>query len=204
MPHVPGVRSCYAKVGRLVYFGRMLDKLRLHAAGRLPADYVANLGDEKFLTLDGRCCRFLGVRYAELRDRALAGGTDEELLAWAHARGTPRTDEECHVWNRFLLKLGWRDERSAVLPQRILDAGLSGKPIETVIDHIEFDEGRDPVATRAWDTVLVRTHAPGRAAYPLAMPGRIWDIPRRTDVTFAAQRTGHSARSPSPPDRPHL
>ena len=153
MPHVPGLRSCYAKVGRLVYFGRLLDKLRLHAAGRLPADYVANLGDEKFLTLDGRCCRFLGVRYAELRDRALAGGTDEELLAWAHARGTPRSDEECHVWNRFLLKLGWRDERSAVLPQRILDAGLTGKPIDTVIDHIEFDEGRDPVATRAWDTV---------------------------------------------------
>jgi len=25
-------------VGRFVYFGRMLDKIRLHAAGRLPAD----------------------------------------------------------------------------------------------------------------------------------------------------------------------
>src|SRR5688572_6134665 len=45
MPHVPGLRSCYAKVGRLVYFGRMLDKLRLHAAGQLPAEYVNNLGD---------------------------------------------------------------------------------------------------------------------------------------------------------------
>ena len=153
MPHVPGLRSCYAKVGRLVYFGRMLDKLRLHAAGRLPADYVVNLGDEIFLTLDGRCCRFLGVRYAELRDRALAGGTDEELLAWAHARGTPRTDEECHVWNRFLVKLGWRDERSAVLPQRIIDSGLTGKAIETLVDHIEYDEGRDPVTMRAWESV---------------------------------------------------
>ncbi len=39
MPPVPGLRSCYARVGRLVYFGRMLDKIRLHAAGRLPADY---------------------------------------------------------------------------------------------------------------------------------------------------------------------
>jgi len=38
MPHVSGLRSCYAKVGRFVYFGRMLDKIRLHAAGRLPAD----------------------------------------------------------------------------------------------------------------------------------------------------------------------
>ncbi len=153
MPHVPGLRSLYAKVGRLVYFGRMLDKIRLHAAGKLPADYVANLGDGQFYVLDGRCCRFLGVPYSEIRDRTLAGGTDEEILAWVHARGTPRTDEECHMWNRFILKLGWRDERSVVLPERIRASGLEGKPIETLADHIEYDEGRDPVADRAWEDI---------------------------------------------------
>lgn len=153
MPYVSGLRSCYAKTGRLVYFGRMLDKIRLHAAGKLPAEYQGNLGDGQMLVLDGRCCRFLGVAYADLRERTLAGGTDEEILAWAHACGTPRNDEECHVWNRFLVKLGWRDERSAVLPQRVRDSGLVGKPIETLIDHIEFDEGRDPVSARAWETV---------------------------------------------------
>ena len=153
MPHIPGLRSIYAKVGRLVYFGRMLDKIRLHAAGQLPDEYVVNLGDEKFNALDGRLCRFLAIRYTELLDRTLAGGTDEEILVWAHAKGTPRTDEECHIWNRFIVKLGWRDERSSVLPQRLIDTGLTGKPIETIVDHIEFDEGRDPVATRAWDSV---------------------------------------------------
>lgn len=153
MPHVPGLRSCYAKVGRLVYFGRMLDKMRLHAAGKLPVEYQANLGDEKLPVLDGRTCRFLGVRYADLRERTLAGASDEEVLAWAQAHGTPRSDEDCHMWNRFIVKLGWRDERSAVLPQRIIDSGLVGKSVETVVDHIEFDEGRDPVATKAWDTV---------------------------------------------------
>jgi hypothetical protein len=40
-----------------------------------------------------------------------------------------------------------------VLPQRIRDSGLEGKPIETVIDHIEYDEGRDPVAERSWDKI---------------------------------------------------
>ena len=45
MPNIPGLRSCYDKVGRLIYFGRMLDKIRLHAAGQLPPDYVENLGD---------------------------------------------------------------------------------------------------------------------------------------------------------------
>lgn len=131
----------------------MLDKIRVHAMGKLPAEYLANLGDSQFCVLDGRCCRFLGVRYSELRDRVLTGGLDEEVLAWAHARGMSRTDEECHVWNRFILKLGWRDERSSVLPQRIIDAGLSGRPIETIIDHIEYDEGRDPVGTKAWDSI---------------------------------------------------
>ena len=153
MPHVPGLRSVYAKVGRFIYFGRMLDKIRLHAAGKLPADYIANLGDGQANVLDGRCCRFLGVSYADLKARTLQGGTDEEILAWAEARGTTRTDEECHMWNRFILKLGWRDERSHVLPQRIADSGLTGKPIDTIIDHIEYDEGRDPVAERAWEKV---------------------------------------------------
>jgi gluconokinase len=137
----------------LVYFGRMLDKIRLHAAGKLPADYLPSLGAERQTTLDGRCCRFLGVSYAELKARTLEGGSDEEILAWVQPRGTARTDEECHIWNRFILKLGWRDERSAVLPERIRDSGLSGKPIETVIDHIEYDEGRDPVADRSWEKI---------------------------------------------------
>ena len=153
MPHVPGLRSCYEKVGRLIYFGRMLDKIRLHAADGLPADYLTLLGDAQFYTLDGRCCRFLGVPYAEIKARTLAGGTDLEILDWAHDRGIARTDEECHMWNRFIAKLGWRDERSSDLPQRILDSGLTGKLIETLIDHIEYDEGRDPVAERAWERI---------------------------------------------------
>lgn len=153
MPHVPGLRSVYDKVGRLVYFGRMLDKIRLHSAGKLPAEYVANLGDAQFYVLDGRACRFLGIPYAELRERTLAGGSDEEILAWVHERGTKRTDEECHMWNRFIVKLGWRDERSAVLAQRIRDGNFGDKTIETIIDHIEYDEGRDPVAERAWEKV---------------------------------------------------
>ena len=153
MPHVPGLRSVYDKTGRLIYFGRMLDKIRLHAAGKLPPEYVSNLGDGLVNALDGRICRFLGVRYDDLKSRALAGGKDAEILAWAEASGTHRTDEECHIWNRFIVKLGWRDERSHVLPERIKAAGLGGKPIETIVDHIEFDEGRDPVASRAWESI---------------------------------------------------
>jgi gluconokinase len=150
MPSVPGLRSPYVKVGRLVYFGRMLDKIRLHAAGQLPVDYHANLGDSRPNLFDARCCRFLGVRYAELQARTLHGGTDEEILAWCEARGPARTDDECNAWNRFLMKIGWRDDRSAALQERLREYGLTGKPIETFFDLIDYDEGRDPVAAKAW------------------------------------------------------
>lgn len=146
MPNVPGLRSIYLKVGGIVYFGRMLDKIRLHAAGKLPADYVENLG----IGFDGRCCSFLGVAYTALRDRTLAGGTDEEIMGWCRETGKDRTDEEREVWNGFMMKRGWRDEANARLQQRIKESGFEGKPIETMFDYIEFDEGRDPVAGRVW------------------------------------------------------
>jgi len=154
MPSVPGLRSSYAKVGRLVHFGRMIDKIRLHSAGLLPADYVPNLGDDRPTLFDARCCRFLGVRYADLRTRALAGAPDAEILAWAEASGTPRTDDDCEAWNRFMMKIGWRDNRSEMLKQRIRTLGLEGRPIETFFDLNDFDEGRDPVSARAWDPPL--------------------------------------------------
>ncbi len=153
MPNVPGLRSCYAKVGRFVYFGRMLDKIRLHAAGQLPADYVSNLGEAQPFFFDARCCRFLGVAYDQLRVRTLQGGTDEEILAWVEARGTRRSDDDCMVWNRFMSKVGWRDERAALLRDRIAKLGLTNQGIETGFDYIDVDEGRDPVAARAWEAI---------------------------------------------------
>jgi gluconokinase len=150
MPSVPGLRSPYAKTGRLVYFGRMLDKIRLHAAGTLPAEYRANLGDSRPNLFDARCCRFLGVPYAELKARTLQGGTDGDLLAWCETRGPKHTDDECNTWNRFLMKIGWRDDRSAALQERLREYGLTGRPIETFFDLIDYDEGRDPVTAKAW------------------------------------------------------
>ena len=147
MPNVPGLRSPYIKVARLVYFGRMLDKIRLHARGALPvADYVPNLGKG----FDSRCCTFLRVNYDELKTRALVGDlTEEQLLAWCHERGGARTDEECEVWNGFMMKRGWRDPAAEVLAKRIRESGLEAKQILTMFDYLDFDEDRDPAAARA-------------------------------------------------------
>lgn len=154
MPNVPGLRSPYAKVGRLVYFGRMLDKIRLHAAGRLPADYIANLGDAKPGVFDARCCLFLNVRFDDVRARALADPADLSVLEWAEAKGGRRSDNDCLIWNSFMMKRGYHDpsENVQTLRKRIAESALEGRGIETFFDYIDADEGRDSVAAKAWES----------------------------------------------------
>jgi gluconokinase len=151
MPAVPGLRSPYVKVGRLVYFGRMLDKIRLHSAGKLPLeDYGANLGKG----FDARCCTFLRVDYGELKARVLAGDrNDDQLLAWCHETGGARTDAECEIWNGFMIKRGWRDGAAEVLAKRIKESGLGSCPILTMFDYLDYDEGRASAPDRPWEKI---------------------------------------------------
>lgn len=151
MPRVTGLRSPHAKVGRIVLFGRVLDKIRLDARGVLPPEYRANLGDARPNLFDARCCRFIGVPYEELRARVLLGGCDEEILAWAHSSGTARGDEDCLIWNRFMSKIGWRDNRSDALRQRAAEFGFSQAEPQTLFELLDLDEGRPAGATRSWE-----------------------------------------------------
>ena len=95
-------RSAYDKVGGIVYFARMLDKIRLMAAGKLPSDYHKNLG----VGFDGRCCRFLGVTYSAIQERVQRGGADEEVLEWCFDHVRKPNDEEILIWNAFMTKRG--------------------------------------------------------------------------------------------------
>ena len=133
------LRSPSEKVGELFYFGRMLDKIRVHARGELPADHVPNLGKG----FDGRCVRFLGIKYEDLVARVNAGGTDDEILEWAFAKGRKPSEEEMEIWNEFMRKCGWNDEISEILARRKKESGLSDRDdIETMFNYIDMDEGR--------------------------------------------------------------
>jgi len=137
--NVSGLRSPHELVGGLVYFGRMLDKIRLHAAGKLPADYHENLGKG----FDGRCCGFLHVAYNKVVSRVKLGGTDDEILQWCFANGRKPTDEETEVWNDYMRKRGWRDPASKRLVERIEESGFSNRTdIQTFFDYIDADEER--------------------------------------------------------------
>lgn len=136
---VTGLRSPRELVEGLVYFGRMVDKIRLAQVGKLPAGYQENLGQG----FDKACCDFLGVSYEALRERVYQGGTDTEILAWCGRQGKVRDAEEKNIWNAYLGKRGWRDEMTDRLFFRKKEAGWEGRgEIQTFFDYIDADEGR--------------------------------------------------------------
>ena len=133
------VRSPKEKVGGLVYFGRMLDKIRVHAKGELPEEYQPSLGKG----FDSKCVDFLRIDYAALAERVKEGGGDEEILAWCFERGRKPTEREMHFWNEFMRKCGWNDEISETLTRRKKECGMADRAdIETMFQFIDADEGR--------------------------------------------------------------
>jgi len=128
------------KIGGLVYFGRMLDKIRVHARGGLPADYQPNLGKG----FDAKCCAFLHLNYSELVEPVKQGATDDEMLEWAFTAGRHPTDDEITMWNEFMRKFGWRDHAAETLARRKREAGMEDRSeIETMFQFIDADEGRE-------------------------------------------------------------
>ena len=125
----------------MMYFARMLDKIRLHARGELGEDYHTNLGAPR--TADGVCTNFLRVRYDDLRDRVLAGGTDEEILEWCYENGRRLNAGDIRVWNGFISKLGWNDFATLSLEEEKQKHGVEHRAdIVTIADLIDLDEGR--------------------------------------------------------------
>ena len=133
--------SDYRQTKGLIYFARMLDKIRLHAQGQLPPDYFVGVEDPTFF--DARCTRFLGVDYDELAAQTLKGGSDEEILEWCFKRGRKPGEEEILIWNAFISKRGWRDEASRELQAAKARLGWEDRDeIQTWVDLHEAEEGR--------------------------------------------------------------
>ena len=137
---IEGIKGCYEKTGGLFYFARMCSKVRLHAQGRLPADYHEMLGQG----FDGRTCRYLRVSYADLKAQVLAGKSDADVLAWCFTQGRTLTAEEILIYNSFMSKRGWRDdETDGFIPEMIKQYGLADDGrVVTDFDLIEMDEER--------------------------------------------------------------
>jgi hypothetical protein len=142
-------RSPYDAISGLVYFLRMLDKIRINAEGALPKGYAEHLGEG----FDGRCLRLLGVAYEDVKAKVLAGEKDEAILTWCLAHGRKPTEEDIEVWSGFMIKRGWRDEARERVAFRIKEAGFEAraKEIVTMFDFIDVDEGRTPPDFSKWE-----------------------------------------------------
>ena len=142
-------RSPYDTVKGLVYFARMLDKIRINAAGALPKGYAEHLGEG----FDGRCLRFLGVKYDDVKKLVLAGEKDEAIFDWCMKNGRKPTEEEIETWSGFMQKRGWRDEASDRIVFRLKEASLEHRDKEavTMFDFIDLDEGRTPPDFKKWE-----------------------------------------------------
>lgn len=131
--------SAYQETLGMIYFARMLDKIRLKAAGKLREDFCDNLGSG----FDGRCVNFLRVEYGDLASRVLLGGGDEEILRWCYEAGRPLNEGDIFIWNEFLRKVGWHDGVTDTLARRKKESSLESRDeIETMVEYFEYDEGR--------------------------------------------------------------
>ena len=140
---IPGLRSPFEQVNGLVYFGRMLDKMKLAAAGKLPEGWLAARGMAMKASFDWRCCLFLKIDYAALEAEALKGDkTDAELLEWAFQHGRRPDEQEIEIWNAFMTKRGWRDAGSQRVSERLAEIGLPPDTVATMFEFIDLDEGR--------------------------------------------------------------
>ena len=132
-------KSPQEKVGGIVYFGRMAEKIRLMAARELHPDLHANLGKG----FDERCVDFLGVKYDALRGKILEGLDDGQALEWCFKNGKRPTGNEIEVWNSFMSKRGWNDEVAEILARRKKESGFESRDdIRTMFEYIDADEGR--------------------------------------------------------------
>ncbi|MDH5639700.1 MAG: DUF5069 domain-containing protein [Nitrospira sp.] len=137
-------RSPKVLIGGIAHLGRCIDKIRLRHAGQIQDYNYMTVGFDKYL-ID-----FLGIDAQAFEQRVLAGGTDDELLAWVQAHGLPTTPDRIEQWSRLLLASKPKDDEAKRRYQERLEGiaatrGVSVNelpPISTWADAIELDEGR--------------------------------------------------------------
>lgn len=140
--HSPSTLPCsdYIEIRGMVFFARMLSKIRLRQQGLLPADY--ELGTSSPTCFDARFCRFWNVDYEQIKSLTLAGKSDEAIFD-AIFEGRTLNPEHVLCWNSFITKRGWRDGVSGELERLKLAEGLEGRTdVQTFVDFHDVDEGR--------------------------------------------------------------
>ena len=143
MPRVEGLRSPYDKtLGDVHHLGRMLDKIRLMQAGRLPEHFHRNYGLS--IGLDGQLCGFLNVKFEDVVAKVQAGAADADVAEWIFSTGLRPNRMQIHVWNEHSRKIGWNDRISAYAAKVRQEPGWEHVTATTNFDMIDQFEEREP------------------------------------------------------------
>ena len=137
-------RSPKALLGGIAHLCRFIDKVRLRHAGKIQDYNYITVGFDKHLV------EFLQIDAKTFEQRALAGGTDKDLLVWVVANGKKVTAAEIRLFTRNLLGAKPEDDGARQRLQGRLQAiatkrGVSVSalpPAHAWADVIEIDEER--------------------------------------------------------------
>jgi len=122
------------------YLPRYLDKIRLHLAGRLHADYQENLGKG----FDGLWLKYAGVTHEQMIDVVKKSITDGEVCDWVrnHVKKSP-AEKAAHTKDLLSRPLAGDVQAMARLKMRKEQCGAGSRDdIKCFVDVIDADEKR--------------------------------------------------------------
>lgn len=123
-----------------MHLPRYIDKIRLHLAGKLHADYQPNLGKG----FDGMWLKAAGLTHEQMLDVVRASLTDGEVCDWIRQHVT-KSPAEKTAHRDAMLSYPQPDDASGQerLRQRLAQAGLAHRTeIRSFVDFIDADEKR--------------------------------------------------------------
>lgn len=123
-----------------MHLPRYIDKVRLHLAGKLHADYQPNFGKG----FDGKWLQAAGLTHEQFIDVVKATVTDGEVADWV-ARNVKKSSADKQAHAASMLDYPKADDAAMQerLKQRKESAGLTHRTeITTFVDFIDADEKR--------------------------------------------------------------
>jgi hypothetical protein len=138
------LRSPFEKLAGCYHLARFTDKIRLHLAGELPADYQLPFFHPR--GVDGFFMKHFGLTQEELLAVVKAAQNDADVAAWFDPR-VGNDDQKKQDWNEFSVNLGKPDHpmrETLAWAKKKYNAQCDDPAIDSVFKTIEWDEGRIP------------------------------------------------------------
>ena len=123
-----------------MYLPRYVDKIRLHLAGKLHADYQENFGKG----FDGMWLKYAGVTHEQMIEVVKKSVTDGQVCDWVRQNVKKSAAEKDACWREILSRpLAHDAEANARFKKRKEQSGISHRDeIKNFVDYIDADEKR--------------------------------------------------------------